>query len=74
MKPILVAMLMCIAIAAPAHAFSIKRFASHCTIRTVVGAPFYAVGFGVLMVTDLTVTPVIKGAKQYIYGAPIAGY
>lgn len=60
--------------ATPAHAFSLKRAARHVTLRKVLGAPFYCVGFTVALVADLTVIPLTAGAEHYIKGEPITGW
>lgn len=64
-KQSIAALLLALLLCQPAHAFSLRK---------VVGAPFWCVGFAVCVVADLTVVPLCKGVTHYIDAPAIKGW
>lgn len=65
MKAVIMSALLAVALCSPAHAFSLRK---------VLGAPGFAVGFVVAMTADLTVVPLRKGFKHYVIAPAIKGW
>ncbi len=43
-------------------------------LRKVLGAPFWAIGFTVTLVGDITVVPLYNGAMHYVNGQSVTGW
>lgn len=65
MKHMIIAAVVILATTSPANAFSLRK---------VLGAPFFAVGFTAALIADVTVVPIYNGAKHYIYEPAISGW
>lgn len=65
MKNIIAALVLSITLASPAHALN---------ARTILGAPFWAVGFVVRLIADVTIVPFKNGSNYYYYAPAVKGW
>ena len=65
MKNVILCVVLLLALAQPAQAFSLRKF---------IGIPGFAVGFVVAATADLTVVPVYRGFKHYVVAPAVKGW
>lgn len=65
MKNLLLALTLAVVLAAPAHAFSLRK---------VLGVPGYIIGFSVCLILDVVTSPLQQGFMKYMDGAPLPGW
>lgn len=64
---IFLALMLCLITVLPCHAFKLNG-------RKILGAPFYAIGFGTALLVDITLVPFGKGQYKYHTAPAVKGW